>query len=107
MNWFKKLKSVFGGKKSEAPEDAGSPPLPIRPGKQVLRWLASGFRFPARSRVYTKRKPPVRFIDRQPVTMSFRQARLHDIYTSMREANEIRRSHRERQLEARATCTAM
>lgn len=98
MKLLDKLKQAFTGEKP----GAEPPPIPIKPGPQRIRWLTHGWRLRARSRVYKKRAQPVRFIDRQPVRMSFRAARLHDIYTSMREANEVRRSHRERQLERRA-----
>lgn len=101
MKLLDKFKRLFTGEKPDAKE-AEPPPIPIKPGRQILRWLGRGFRLPARSRTYKKRAQPIRFVDRQPVRMSFRQARLHDIYTSMREANEIRHSHRERQLERQA-----
>lgn len=98
MNWFKKLKNVFTGEKPKV--EAEPPPVPIKPGKHIIHWLAHGFRFPARSRVYKKRRRPVRFIDHVPVAMSFRRTRMYDIHREMREANEIRRSRRERQIEA-------
>lgn len=116
MKLFDKLKQTFTGEKPKLlPPGSGytDPPTveitdepPIEPGKvplrRLIRALSHGFRRPARTRVYRKRKPLTRFIDGQPVVMSFGQARLHDIHTSAREAVEIRRSHRERQLEARA-----
>lgn len=95
---MKLLNTIFG-----KAEEEKLPDIPIRVGPQQIRMLLRGWRFKPRGRIYkTRSLRPTRFIDGQAVVMSFHQARLHDIYTSMREANEIRRVHRERQLEARA-----
>lgn len=110
MKLINKFKNMFAGENPTFPDSDTSAVEsvdPIEPGKvplrRLMRALSRGFRLPARRRVYRKRKSPVRFDEGgRPIFMSFRRARLHDIHTSMREANEIRRSHRERQLERRA-----
>lgn len=93
MNLLKQLKNLII-KNPDAND-------PIKAGPYTLRNRA-GSRFPKVVRVYRKRKNPIRFNGQDPVELSHRDARLYDIARSQREAIEIRRVTRERQLEARA-----
>lgn len=122
MKLFDRLKKAFGAEPT--PIDGGSA-LPVeatvtdgkvtsvgpKPGKidirHLLQFLRGGFRKPPHTRVYRKRGPKKVLIGHDVVLMGHRAARLHFIYTGMREANEVRRSFRERQLEARAERRAL
>lgn len=116
MKLFDKFKQLFTGEKpnlelpgtgyTKQPTVEITEEPPIQPGpvdmRRLMRFLRAGFRLPKRTRVYRKRKPKAVMVDGVRVLMSHRAARLHFIHTSQREANEIRRFTRERQLEARA-----
>lgn len=109
MKLFKKL---FTGAKMEPATEPPAPAIedPIKPGKvdlKKLRFLLSirGIRRP-KLRRYKKRAQPTIFIDGEAKRVPFWRARIHFIHNSMREANEIRRFTRERQLEARSRAAA-
>lgn len=111
MKLLDKFKHAFSGEKPPvaavvAPAAGVIPDVPpIQPGKidlrRLMRALRGGFRLPARTHVYRKRGPKLVLIGHDVVKMPHAKARLHFIHTGMREANEIRRSFRTRQLEAR------
>lgn len=109
MKLFDRFKKAFGMEPPAVVSAANAGVInepPIKPGKvdvrHILQFLRGGFRRPPHVRVYRKRGPKLVYVERKAVLMPHRAARLHFIWNGMREANEIRRVHRERQLEARA-----